>query len=93
LVGRCGPFRAAGRRDRRGRASRCASRAGVGRRSASGRVRRVPRTGLSFKPATLDGQAQSFLRRGMALAMEWATSGARRLPRAVWTERATGVEV
>ncbi len=27
------------------------------------------------EPATLDGEAQAFLQRGMALAMEWATQG------------------
>jgi hypothetical protein len=27
------------------------------------------------EPATLDGKAQAFLQRGMALAMEWATQG------------------
>jgi NADPH:quinone reductase-like Zn-dependent oxidoreductase len=27
------------------------------------------------EPATLDGEAQAFLRRGMSLAMEWATQG------------------
>jgi len=28
-----------------------------------------------FEPATLDSEAQAFLERGMALAMEWATQG------------------
>jgi threonine dehydrogenase-like Zn-dependent dehydrogenase len=28
-----------------------------------------------YEPATLDSEAQAFLRRGMALAMEWATQG------------------
>jgi NADPH:quinone reductase-like Zn-dependent oxidoreductase len=28
-----------------------------------------------YEPATLDGEAQAFLQRGMALAMEWATQG------------------
>ena len=28
-----------------------------------------------YEPATLDSNAQAFLQRGMALAMEWATQG------------------
>src|SRR5919201_51623 len=32
-------------------------------------------TGSCWGPATLDGQAKTFLARGMALAMEWATHG------------------
>ena len=28
-----------------------------------------------YEPATLDGEAGAFLRRGMALAMEWAAQG------------------
>ena len=28
-----------------------------------------------YEPATLDSEAQAFLQRGMALAMEWATQG------------------